>query len=180
MRIAILSDIHDNLWNLRPALNAVTACDALICCGDLCSPFVIDELAAFPGPLHVVFGNNDADLYRITSKAARKPDINLHGELFEHTFDGLRFAVNHFDYVAKGLAQSGLYDIVCFGHNHDFEITRVAGCLKLNPGSIMGSRFGGGLWEETTPTFLIFDTRTQLAEGYEIDRTSKAIQRRHA
>ena len=45
MRIAILSDIHDNLWNLAAAISSVQAADALICCGDLCSPFVIDELA---------------------------------------------------------------------------------------------------------------------------------------
>ncbi|MDQ2774222.1 MAG: metallophosphatase family protein, partial [Acidobacteriota bacterium] len=101
MRIAIVSDIHDNLWNLAAAVNAIQDADALICCGDLCSPFVIDELSKFPRDVHIVFGNNDADLYRITSKAAKKPNCHLHGELFQQEFDGKRFAVNHFDYLAK-------------------------------------------------------------------------------
>src|SRR5437588_11169651 len=80
MKIAILSDIHDNLWNLSSALNAVRDSDVLICCGDLCSPFVIDELAKFGRDIHIVFGNNDADLYRITTKALKKPNCHLHGQ----------------------------------------------------------------------------------------------------
>ncbi len=49
MRIAIISDIHDNLWNLAGTVDFIqNSADVLICCGDLCSPFVIDELAKFP------------------------------------------------------------------------------------------------------------------------------------
>ena len=44
MQIAILSDIHDNLPALRRALEKCQGADALICCGDLCSPFVAREL----------------------------------------------------------------------------------------------------------------------------------------
>ena len=29
-----------------------------------------------------------------------------------------RIRINHFDYIARPIAQSGLYDVVCFGHNH--------------------------------------------------------------
>src|SRR4051794_4593048 len=66
MLIAILSDIHDNLPKLRAAIDHIQRVDALLCGGDLCSPFIVDELARYPGPVHVVFGNNDADLFRIT------------------------------------------------------------------------------------------------------------------
>ncbi len=111
MRLAILSDIHDNLWNLAPAIEAMKSADALICCGDLCSPFVIDELAKFERDIHIVFGNNDADLYRITAKALKKPHCHVHGELFEATFEGKRVAVNHFDYLARPMAKSGNYDV---------------------------------------------------------------------
>src|SRR5262249_62381862 len=68
MLIAILSDIHDNIPKLRAAIEHIQRVDALLCGGDLCSPFIVDELARFPGPIHVVFGNNDADLFRITQK----------------------------------------------------------------------------------------------------------------
>ncbi len=84
MLIAVLSDIHDNLWKLDIALRHVRECEAMICCGDLCSPFVIDELAnGFERDIHVVFGNNDADLFRITSKISRYPHVHLYGEFCE-------------------------------------------------------------------------------------------------
>lgn len=176
MRIAILSDIHDNLWNLASAISSVQDADALICCGDLCSPFVIDELAKFPKEIHIVFGNNDADLYRITAKASRLPRVAVHGELFLNVFDHKRFAVNHFDYLAKPMSKSGDYDVVCFGHNHEFEISREAGCLRINPGAIMGAKFSSGKWEDTAPSFVVYETAKDTPEGFVIDPATKLVR----
>lgn len=167
MRIAVLSDIHDHLWNLAAVLETVQDADALICCGDLCSPFVIDVLARFTKEIHIVFGNNDADLYRITTKASKLPQFHLHGEFFEREFDGKRFAVNHFDYIAKPLAASGKYDVVCFGHNHEYEIRRDNKCLLINPGPVMGARFPSGKWEDVPPTFAIYNSSADSVETFE-------------
>jgi putative phosphoesterase len=175
MRLAIISDIHDNLWNLAAAMQVIRSADVLLCCGDLCSPFVIDELAAFPQQVHVVFGNNDADLYRITSKAAKKPNCAVHGEFFQDSFDGRRLAMNHFDYLARPIAKSGDYDVVCFGHNHEFEVGRQDTTLLINPGPIMGAKFSSGKWEDTQATFVLYDTSTDSTEAYAIDRTTKAV-----
>lgn len=171
MRIAILSDIHDNLWNLVAAISAVSDSDALLCCGDLCSPFVVDELARFPRNAHIVFGNNDADLFRITSKAAKKPNIHLHGEFFQGEFEGKRFAMNHFDYLARPLAKSGDYDVVCFGHNHEFEVTNAGECLLINPGPIMGAKFSTGAWQDVDPTLVVYDTATNSAVAFRKAKT---------
>jgi len=173
MQIAILSDIHDNLWNLAAAISCVQGADALLCCGDLCSPFVIDELAKFPKEIHIVFGNNDADLYRITSKASRLPHVHLYGELFQNVFDEKRFGMNHFDYIAKPMSKSGDYDVVCFGHNHEFEISRAAGCLQINPGPVMGAKFSSGKWEDTAASFVMYDTATDAVEKFVIDPATK-------
>jgi len=167
MRIAVLSDIHDHLWNLAAALEIAGDADTLICCGDLCSPFVIDVLRRFTKEIHIVFGNNDADLYRITAKAAKLPQLHLHGEFFERDFGGKHFAVNHFDYIAKPLAQSGKYDVVCFGHNHLHEIRRDGKCLLINPGPIMGAQFSSGKWEGVPPTFVIYNSLTDSVETFE-------------
>ncbi len=177
MRIAIVSDIHDNLWNLSAALDSLKDSDLLICCGDLCSPFVIDELAKFERDVHIVFGNNDADLYRITAKASKKLNCHLHGELFQATFDGKRVAVNHFDYLARPMSKSGDYDAVFFGHNHEFEISRQGSCLLINPGSIMGAQFSTGKWEDTTPTFVVYDTARDEPEGFGIQRDRGVVTR---
>ena len=157
MRTAIVSDIHDNLWNLAPALYFISDCDDLICCGDLCSPFVIDELRKFGGPVHILLGNNDADLMRITRKSDDR--VRVEGEFFEAEFGGLTFGVNHFDSIARPIAHSGLYDVVCYGHNHRVRAVRLGNTLAINPGAIMGAAFGARGWEDVPATFAIYSQR---------------------
>src|SRR3712207_650010 len=141
MRLGIVSDIHDNLWNLGSAIDFLNASsDVLLCCGDLCSPFVVDELRRFDGAVHIVFGNNDADLFRITRKSDSR--VQVHGELLEIELDGRRVAMQHYDNIARGLATSGLYDLVCYGHNHRIALSRTRSTTVVNPGPIMGAAFG--------------------------------------
>jgi putative phosphoesterase len=166
MKIAILSDIHDNLWNLEAALRALEPVDVLLCCGDLCSPFVMDQLAKFPRQVHIVFGNNDADLFRITRKSNER--VRVHGEWFEAELGGRRVAMNHFDYLARPIAASGQYDVVCYGHNHLLGVERAGRTLLLNPGPIMGAAFDTGDWREVAPTFLIYDTQKDDVQTLEI------------
>ncbi|MDP7133117.1 MAG: metallophosphoesterase family protein, partial [Planctomycetota bacterium] len=63
MKIAIMSDSHDNIWKLEAALEKAAGSDAIIHCGDLCSPFIIDRLGRLSNekPVHVVWGNNEGD-----------------------------------------------------------------------------------------------------------------------
>jgi len=49
--------------------------------------------------------------------------------------------MTHYPSIARTLAQSGSYDLVCHGHDHTRAITRVGKTLLLNPGEVMG-RFG--------------------------------------
>lgn len=161
MRVAILSDIHDNIWKLDAALQQLQDADVLICCGDLCAPFIVAQLAdGFSGPIHIVFGNNDGDLFRISQVASGYDHVTLHGEFAELTLDGQRFAVVHFPEMGRPIAASGLYDVVCYGHNHEYEVAREGKTLKINPGEIMG-RFGHS-------TFVIYDTQTGEATRYEV------------
>jgi hypothetical protein len=64
------------------------------------------------------------------------------------------------------MAGSGLYDIVCYGHNHEFSVARVGGTLAINPGPIMGARFPGGRWEDVLPTFVIVETGCGRVEAF--------------
>jgi putative phosphoesterase len=170
MRIAILSDIHDNVWKLAAALAAVRDADALLCCGDLCSPFVVHQLGrGFAQPIHIVFGNNDGDLYRITANARNYAHIRLHGEMFRGEFDGRRFGMNHYDGIGRTLAASGEFDVVCYGHNHIFEIARIGSTLAVNPGAIMGATFApDGTRTDVPSTFVIYETLTGHATQFEV------------
>ncbi len=178
MKIAILSDIHDNIWNLVAALAAIQEAEALICCGDLCSPFIIGLLAeGFPNkPIHIVFGNNDADLFRITNNAKKYPHIHLHGEFFQIELGGQCFAVNHFDNMAQPIAASGQYDVVCYGHNHVFKIELLGRMLTINPGAIMG--YDPGKKSDIPATFVIYDTETSTAQGYQVESNAAGQSRR--
>jgi putative phosphoesterase len=170
MRIAILSDIHDNVWKLDAALKAVRDADVMLCCGDLCSPFIIHQLGrAFRGPIHIVFGNNDGDLFRIAANARHYGHIRLHGELFRDQFDGHRFAMNHYDNIARSLAASGEFDVVCYGHNHLFAIERIGQTLVINPGAIMGAAFApDGARTDVASTFVIYETLIGEAARFEV------------
>jgi uncharacterized protein len=174
MRIGVISDTHDHLHNLQPALAYLAAeTEVLLHCGDLCSPFVMDPLAKYPGPVHIVFGNNDADLFRITRKSSDR--VQVHGELLQIELDGVRIAINHYDNIAQPLARSGMYDLVCFGHNHRFSLATCDGAIALNPGTLMGAAFGPGGWERVPPTFAIFDTGPRQARLFRVAENEKVL-----
>jgi uncharacterized protein len=167
MKIGILSDIHDNVWNLRAALAGLNEADALLCCGDLCSPFVVGLLATgFPGrPIHVVFGNNDGDLYRIAQNAARQERMTLHGELFAGELGGRRVLVNHYPEIARNVA-TDRYDLICYGHNHLFAIEQADGATLVNPGAIMGYDPAGA--RDIPATFVMYDTGAGSTAAYQV------------
>ena len=172
MRIGILSDIHDHLANLAAAIGFLNdrQIEALICCGDLCSPFVVDGLKEFSGPVHIVFGNNDADLFRITRKCDAR--VQAHGEFLEIELGGRNIAVNHFDNIARPIALSGVYDLVCFGHNHRISLMRTGQTLAVNPGPIMGVAFTASGWERVPPTFSTYDSSSGRIEAWQITASS--------
>lgn len=143
MRIAVVSDIHDHIGRLAQALEQVRGAAALICCGDLCSPFIMRQLGeGFNGPIHIVFGNNDGDLYRLTATAAHFKPIAIHGAFADLTLNGLRVAVTHYPEVAEPLLDSGRYGLVCCGHNHRYGVIRRGAVTLVNPGEVMGELYG--------------------------------------
>jgi putative phosphoesterase len=159
MKIGIISDIHDNVWNLHVALRALREVDTLICCGDLCSPFVIGLLAnGLPDrPIHIVFGNNDGDLFRIAQVAAKWGQIQLHGEMFVGELGGKQVAVNHYPSIAATIDR-GSFDLICYGHDHRFHIARHGKTLVVNPGTIMG--YDPGAQGDVAATCAVYDTAT--------------------
>ena len=155
MIVAVLSDVHDNIWNLATALEAVAAAqaEAMIFCGDFCAPFTLTQIGqGFAGPVHSVLGNNDGDPLLLLRNAQAAGNVTLYGQYAELEMGGRRVAVNHYPEIARRLAQSGQFDLVCFGHNHQASVEQVGSTVLANPGEVMG-RFGA-------PTFGLYDTAT--------------------
>lgn len=152
MRFAVMSDSHDNIWNLREALRIVKSegVDKIIHCGDFVAPFMLKELNEVGLPVHGVFGNNDGDQFLLTKlSCTRFSNMILHGLIGEIDVGGQIIGFTHQGDVARGLASCGKYHTVCFGHSHEFYQERINHTLLLNPGEIMG--------KDGAPGFCILD-----------------------
>ena len=142
MRVAIISDIHDNVWALEEAMARVADCDVLLCLGDLCAPFTMAAIAeSFARPIHQVWGNNDGDKLLIAQRAAQAGNVTLHGDFAELELGGRKIAMTHYPHLGRALAAGEQYDLVCYGHDHTRIVTWMGRTLLVNPGEIMG-RFG--------------------------------------
>jgi putative phosphoesterase len=162
MIVAVLSDSHDNIWKLDAALPHIQRAEAVIHCGDICSPFLLRRLAegAAARPLHVVWGNNDGDKLLLARVAGGYPDVSLYGQFAELDLAGVPAAVNHYPEIAHPLALSGKYHLVCYGHNHKAREDRVGACLMLNPGELAGI--------QGRSTFALVDTADLRVEWVEL------------
>ena len=148
MLIAVASDVHDNIWNLERALTAMKGrgVEALLFLGDFCAPFTLKQMAeSLSCPIHAVFGNNDGDPFLLSQIAAGFAHVTLYGQLAELDLGGRAIALNHYPEIARRLAESGAYDAVFSGHNHERQLEKIGKTLWANPGEIMG-RFGAPSW----------------------------------
>ena len=164
MKLAVLSDTHDNISKLEAALRMMAEADAVLHCGDLCSPFVVKRMATgLPDstPVHIIWGNNEGDIRLICAKAGHHENITLHGDFAALTIDSQSIALTHYPHVARPLAASGFFQLVCYGHDHCAHHSRVDECTLLNPGELLG------LKGETT--FAWFDTSTGSVQFVEVD-----------
>jgi len=166
MLIGVFSDVHDNLAALDRVLDLFERREisTLLFCGDFCSPIPARRIAAYPGQVHVVFGNGDGDRFAILRHAASEaPNLQLHGEHAELTLDSRRVAMTHYPLYAQALARTGDYDAVFSGHTHEAGIETHGTCLWVNPGEVLG-------WKGA-PSCAIYDTE---ANGAEIIRLEAA------
>ena len=155
MQIAVLSDTHDQIANLDAA---VAHCNRhgvalIIHCGDLISPFMLKQLAAFQGPVHLVYGNNVGDIHLISLHCVVKyPNITHHGVMGMIEVGGRKIGFHHYPEVAQAMAMQKLYDIVCCGHNHIYAIEQLGATLLVNPGDLLGKNI--------RPCFCLVDLNT--------------------
>jgi putative phosphoesterase len=162
MRIAVISDTHDNIWKLDEAIPQLKLADVVLHCGDIISPFMIVRLGeGLPElPIHLVWGNNDGDKRLLTTKAAETGHVFIHGDFAELEFGEIRVAVNHYPEIARPLAESGRYDLVCYGHDHILHEEYIGRTAFMNPGELMGLN--------GRSTFCIFDTKNKEISWVEL------------
>ena len=137
MRIGVVSDTHGSVENAHLAVRMLESLevDELLHCGDIGSPEVIEQFAAWP--THYVLGNCDYDPVALES-AAGSQGQDFCGQFGDLELGGVRVALLHshdqrrFDAAVR----SGDYRLVCYGHTHIAKQEIVGGTLVLNPGAL--------------------------------------------
>jgi putative phosphoesterase len=146
MKICIVSDSHDNSALLCSAVE--TAIDrgaaAVIHCGDVIGPNTLRGILRFGVPVHVVHGNNLGDILAMSRLAAETGStIKYYGNDAQLDLAGRRIFAIHYPHIARGMAASGDWDLVCCGHSHRASIEKIKNTkghetLLVNPGTVAG------------------------------------------
>lgn len=162
MKIALLSDVHDNELRLLAAMEQAKAlkCTHLFFLGDMATPGTFRLLCEeWPHGIDAIFGNNEYDWDAFHRIANQHAHVILHGtEATLTTEDNRRCYLTHQPWQAQQAAESGQYDVVFYGHTHHADITHVKGCLLANPGEIQG--------RQAPPSIGVYDTSTHQVSLY--------------
>lgn len=163
MKIAIMSDSHDSVDNIKTAVKLAVKAEvsAIIHCGDFVAPFSL-KLFGKPGiPVYGVFGNNDGDKVKMTEYSRTiLQNVKLFNEFGEVELGGKKIAFTHYFKIANILSKTNSYDLVCFGHSHTWYCKEENNTLLLNPGEIMG--------KNKYPGFAMYDTDTNTISEVKI------------
>lgn len=156
MKIAVLSDIHNDKKNLSSILDKIHQqnLEMIFALGDYVSFNIFKHLAQISLPLVAVFGNMDKEQEKIESWVKQEGrDITLRREMNRVKVDKRNIALTHFPEIAEKLLKSGMYDAVFFGHTHRAEQRFDEKTLVANPGAVKDGSFG--VYDSETNEFKI-------------------------
>jgi putative phosphoesterase len=157
MLLGVLADTHDHVSLIDRAIAVFTqrGVRAVIHAGDVVAPFAARRLLAYPGPLYIIYGNNDGEREGLRAVLPQIKDGPL-----KLLMGGRRILVHHFiDWCAP--ADIAATDVVITGHTHGVVNSRENGRLLLNPGECCG-------WVSGRPTVAVLNTNEPRAEVLEL------------
>jgi len=161
MKLAIVSDSHDNIPNIDKMLAYVKneGIKVMLHLGDVCAPSVLEYLAEkFLGEIYLVFGNVDGDREKMQELSKYFKNIHLLGEEGQPEIKDLNLKIGmvHYPVRAKKMAASGSYSVVFYGHDHKPWEETINQAKIINPGTL------AGLF--ALATFAVYDTDVNKAE----------------
>lgn len=168
MKIGIMSDIHDNVDNLRHAINLFNACQVgtVLFLGDFVSPLVVPSMRKLRCPVVACFGDNDGNQTGIMG-GMKIVGVLGYSPMCHRTKDGVKILMTHqLDDVRDCIDGA---DVVLFAHTHRPSVVRDRqGRLFVNPGETGG-------WMFRKPTVAILDTQTREAEILPLPEMSPGV-----
>lgn len=125
MKIGIISDTHDDIENVKRAIELLNTerVEYVIHAGDYIFPGIVIEFKKLNAKLIGVLGNNDGEKVHLL-KNFLNIGGELKGEIGEIELDGLIFGIYHGtdEDVKEKLINSRKYDIIISGHTHRIEL----------------------------------------------------------
>jgi len=162
MRLAVLSDTHNNEKNLMLALEQIEirGLSTLVHCGDITGPHIMDLLAGRDA--YFVYGNIDCDVDVLEKKAQTAFGPGRFGRLLRLTLDGHAVGVCHgHDNAIDALVGEGSVEYLFHGHTHRRRDEMLSGVRVVNPGAI------GGLKSQSR-SFCVVDLEAGSVEFIEL------------
>ncbi|MBI4538583.1 MAG: metallophosphoesterase family protein [Gemmatimonadetes bacterium] len=167
MRYAVISDSHDNFYNLERTLEIITARGITRCfhLGDFCAPgFVRAMLARESFTWICVWGNVDGAKTKILLEQRNNPRFDISEEPFrEIEVEGKKVFLSHFPLLARHAALTGEYAAAFYGDDHRKRVEVLKnGALLANPGELAGFATGQpsfGVWDPEHNTMELVDLR---------------------
>jgi putative phosphoesterase len=165
MKIAIISDIHDNFHNLVLFFKQVKKykIERIIFLGDFINNGIAKMLASYDVPVVAIWGNNDGGKAGITKTAlSEKSNMTIGFSTYDSLeIDNRKIFITHYPLLAKPMAKSGEFDAVFYGHDHKKNIDKISNCIIVNPGEISAHK-------TSKAHFAIYDTKINSAKSVEI------------
>jgi len=161
MKIGIISDTHDNLSQIKKAVEIFNRgkVELVLHAGDFVSPFTALGFKNLNCPLYGVFGNNDGDKLYLQVK------FKGIGEIcpvpYEIDIDHRNIIMLHKEKLINNLAESQKYDVIIYGHTHRTDLRKIGKTLIINPGECGG-------WLTGKSTIALLDMETLEAKIVEL------------
>jgi len=153
MKIGVISDSHDNLPQIKKAVEIFNRekVELVLHAGDFVSPFTFLEFKNLNCPLKGVFGNNDGDKLYLQEKF--KGIGELYPDSYQTTLNHKNIIILHEEKLIDALAKSQKYEVIIYGHTHRTDLRKIGKTLIINPGEC-----GGWLTKKSTIALLDLET----------------------
>lgn len=160
MKVAVISDIHENVHNLIEAIQMIESekCDILFCLGDVGRSKLFQVMFTLKIPVYFTFGNHDGNVIKDTKMLEWYEfwgHVRSNGIYQRVEIDGRKIFLTHYDDLAQTVAKSWEFDACFGGHEHIAFEKYFEDCLCVNPGEITGTR-------TSKPSFYIYNTKKIL------------------
>ncbi len=150
MKIAIISDIHDNLANLDLFFKMIKneGIEKIICCGDITNSKTLSVLTKkFNQEILLVYGN--IELYN-EEEIKKYSQINYLGRWGDIQLGNFKVGICHEPGFIRSLLQKNSeLNFIFYGHTHKPWLSMKNKATLINPGTL------GGVFQK--PSFAVWD-----------------------